>query len=267
MILFLLSFAGCFLYFFIDIKKNWYTFDAFEFFIRFGTGFSLVFISLFFLASLFIIIKEIVQGRRIRRLEQEIRRLHQQRRRLQQLQLGGINDGQAQHTRQRLRQLGSLRLQLGGINDGYSRVNNTEDVPLENPFQSTRSSDLKWLRDPKNKQVKQQIQRALTQQQKQNKVMDIITHQQVEDPILGEDFGIYDAQSLKQLRGSRLIRGIKGEIVKRNMSLPQAVQLYKAQTDQRKKGGMMKDIAKYVELLEKLNAIPKESKQGQRQRS
>jgi hypothetical protein len=81
---------------------------------------------------------------------------------------------------------------------------------------------------------------------------------------LGEDFGIYDAQSL---RGSRLIRGIKGEIVKRNMSLPQAVQLYKAQTDQRKKGRMMKDIAKYVELLEKLNAIPKESKQGQRQRS
>ena len=267
-ILFLLSFAGCFLYLFIDIKKNWYTFDAFELFIRFGTGFSLVFISIFFLASLFIIIKEIVQGRRIRRLEQEIRRLHQQRRRLQQLQLGGINDGQAQHTRQRLRQLGSLRLQLGGINDGYSRVNNTEDVPLENPFQSTRSSDLKWLRDPKNKQVKQQIQRELQKlkQKQQIEVIDFITHQLVKDPVLGDDFAIYDVQSLKGLKGHN-VRGSRGNIVKKKMSLPQAVQLYKAQTDQRKKGGMMKDIAKYVALLEKLNAIPKESKQGQRQGS
>jgi hypothetical protein len=267
-ILFLLSFAGCFLYLFIDIKKNSNTYDDFDVLIRLGIGFLLVLISIFFLGSLFFIIIKIVLGRRAQRLRQQQARGN--------IRFSRVNSSvrQQQARGNRYSRVNSSVRQQQARGNRYSRVNSTEDdnsPPLSNLFKSTRSSDLQWWKkdDPEYESLKQQVQRALTPQQKQNiEVMDIITHQQVKDPILGTDFVIYDAQSLKQLRGPHYwIRGSNGEMVKRNMSLPQAVQLYKAQTDKRKKDPRMNVIASYVALLEKLNNIQKESKQGQRQGS
>ena len=108
------------------------------------------------------------------------------------------------------------------------------------------------MRDPKNKQLKQQIQTALTpQQKKQIKEFDIFSLQQVKNPVLGNDFGIYDVNSLRDhVKFPFQFNSARGK-VRKTLPLKQAVKLYRSQIDKRKKGLKLKDIAKYVALLEK----------------
>jgi hypothetical protein len=135
-----------------------------------------------------------------------------------------------------------------------------EHIPLllsnPNPFIRRISRDLQWWKkyDPKYKQIKQQVQKELTpQQKKQIHEMDIFTLQDINEPVLGNDFRIYDAKSLRQhVKRPYRFRGSNGEWVTGIMSLQQAVQKIKGGTDPQNEKWRKKDIARYVALLKKI---------------
>lgn len=129
-------------------------------------------------------------------------------------------------------------------------IDNNPILPVLPPalYQTNRA----WWNSQQQRQLKQQIKHQLTQQQKkQIQRTDFITSQQFKNPVLGDDFAIYENKNLYQVI-SRKLRGMKGLDVTRSLPLKQAVQKYKTQQDQAKKRIMKKDIAKYVALLQML---------------
>ena len=129
-------------------------------------------------------------------------------------------------------------------------IDNNPILPVLPPalYQTNRA----WWNSQQQRQLKQQIKHQLTQQQKrQIQRTDFITSQQFINPVLGDDFAIYENKNLYQVI-SRKLRGMKGLDVTRSLPLKQAVQKFKTQQDQAKKRIMKKDIAKYVALLQML---------------
>jgi hypothetical protein len=145
-------------------------------------------------------------------------------------------------------------------NRRFNRLNDTEDlenVPLlPKPFTRKIFRDLQWWKkdDPNYKQFKQQVQRALTpQQKKQIQDTDVLGgFLKVKEPALVNDLTIYDANSLQDIKLPPYeFNGLRGIKVTKILPLQQAVKLYEAQTREREKRLIMRDIAKYVAFMEK----------------
>ena len=135
-------------------------------------------------------------------------------------------------------------------------VDDTENIPLlPNPFTRRISRDLQWWKKDEQKPLKQQVQRALTPQQKKQiqQQTDIFTLQNIKDPVLGNDFLIYDGNSLRHhVKFPYRFKGSRGGMVTKILPLQQAFGIYKAETNPRQKQLKKRDIARYVALLEKL---------------